>query len=144
MSRPFMRSATRLCSMTHLELPPDFFPETGQCSHLGVLFKNVSQRARNGRYHEAYCVNHHDRYTRPETAIPMDSTWVDDPTKFGLDILLNLGMPRVDEAGNRLSLDRVDNSEGYFIWNLRWATPREQMQNTSRGRYVPDGTMWSG
>ena len=41
-----------------------------------------------------------------------------------------------DEIGPALSpqhtVDRIDNTRGYFIGNIRWATYSEQLRNTSR------------
>ena len=35
-----------------------------------------------------------------------------------------------------LTLDRINNSKGYFPSNCRWASRREQSSNTRRNRYV--------
>ena len=134
----FDRSPLRRCNITFLMFSPTFFNEHG-FTPLGLEFVNVSQRAKNGRYHETYKQHHCDRYTRPETAIEMDPTWVHDPTKFGLDILLNIGMP-IFRGEDKLSLDRINNDKGYFIENLRWATALEQAHNKSRGEL----TKWHG
>lgn len=43
------------------------------------------------------------------------------------------------DMGNRpegKTIDRIDNSKGYYKENCRWATPAEQAQNTSQTRFV--------
>jgi hypothetical protein len=134
----FDRSPLRRCGYTHLLFAPEFFYECGH-TPLGLAFVNVSSRAKNGRYHKSYSRHHTDLYTRAATAIEMDSTWVHNPTKFGLDILLALGMP-VRRGKAKLTLDRINNNEGYFIGNLRWATYLEQARNRGRGEL----TAWHG
>ena len=40
------------------------------------------------------------------------------------------------EKPEGMTLDRIDNSEGYYADNCRWATTKEQAQNTRRNRYL--------
>lgn len=38
--------------------------------------------------------------------------------------------------GQRYSLDRINNNEGYSKENCRWATPREQQQNIRSNKHI--------
>lgn len=60
--------------------------------------------------------------------ISMDDEWANDVVAFVRDV----GQPPSDNH----TLDRIDNSKGYFPENVRWATPIEQANNRSTNRYV--------
>jgi hypothetical protein len=64
-----------------------------------------------------------------ERGISLAPEWVNDFAAFRDYVNQNLG-PR--PKGH--SIDRIENSEGYFPGNLRWATPSQQRHNSRRSR----------
>jgi hypothetical protein len=57
----------------------------------------------------------------------MAPEWIKDFVVFRDYINQNLG-PRPKGC----TIDRIDNDEGYFPGNIRWATPSVQSNNTNR------------
>lgn len=60
--------------------------------------------------------------------VKMHKPWINDAKAF-IDYV---GQPPTDDH----SLDRIDNTKGYFPGNLRWATPFEQASNKTSNRRV--------
>lgn len=60
--------------------------------------------------------------------IGMDDEWASDPITFIKDV----GQP----PSANYTLDRIDNAEGYYPGNVRWATPVEQANNKRNNRWV--------
>lgn len=60
--------------------------------------------------------------------INMHDEWADNPEAFIRDV----GQP---PTANH-TIDRIDNTKGYFPGNVRWATPLEQANNKSNNRFV--------
>jgi hypothetical protein len=63
-------------------------------------------------------------------ALGMYKPWVDDFMLF-----FHAVGPR---PSLKHSLDRIDNSKGYFPGNVRWATTAEQARNTRRNLHIGD------
>jgi hypothetical protein len=62
--------------------------------------------------------------------------WRDSFPDFLADILAEIG----ERPSSRYSLDRRDNEAGYKPGNVRWATAKEQAENSRPKRW----TRWSG
>lgn len=67
----------------------------------------------------------------------MSPEWLD---RFGfLSFIKDVGpMPDYEKENGhyRWTLDRIDNTKGYYPGNCRWATYREQIKNRSNTRWV--------
>ena len=132
------------CSVTGLQLPIEYFTASQQkkikgeavgtpVSNIGVLWNNVSARAVNGRY-RASATSHGRSLSYIRKGIRLADEWVNDPTRFAIDVIFSIGMPRVRD-GEKLTLDRIDNDGHYEPGNLRWATALEQVRNQSAPTY---------
>lgn len=60
--------------------------------------------------------------------IDMHQPWYESVEQFVQDV----GQP----PSSNHSLDRIDNAEGYFPGNVRWATPQEQANNKANNVWV--------
>lgn len=131
------------CCTTKMLFPIDLFGKwksnpngSNRANHslIASLWINVSQRSVNGRYAATYAKRWPNNHYHPK-GVRMAEEWVDDPTRFAMDILTSIGFPRRNAAGDRLSLDRIDNDGDYVLGNLRWATALEQAHNKSGEDY---------
>ena len=78
------------------------------------------------------CLNHKDKVFKNYggRGISIAPEWIDDFSAFRNYVDQNLGpKPKGD-----YSLDRIENYEGYFPGNLRWATRTEQAHNSRRSK----------
>jgi hypothetical protein len=62
----------------------------------------------------------------------MEETWINNYLAFSGWVTANLG----ERPSGNHSLDRIDNEAGYFPGNLRWATGKQQANNTRRNVIV--------
>ena len=57
-------------------------------------------------------------------------------TKEEIEDIISNGCCYCEDKELRMTLDRIDNSKGYFPGNVRWATMKEQGANRSTNVYV--------
>jgi hypothetical protein len=60
--------------------------------------------------------------------LDMDPRWIDSFSAFFEDM--------GKRPSKRHSLERIDNDTGYWSWNCKWATKKEQNRNTSANRII--------
>jgi hypothetical protein len=88
-------------------------------------WRNMLTRGRNPN------INNADRYVLRGVTVHAD--WQPGGDGMGYQRFLAHVGPRPSPAH---SLDRIDNEKGYEPGNVRWVLQRDQMNNTSRTRYV--------
>ena len=78
------------------------------------------------------CTNHNSKaYKRyGERGIGISKEWENNPEKFISDVINKIG-----ERPKGKTLDRIDNSKGYSVTNIKWSTPLEQAHNREHKKY---------
>jgi hypothetical protein len=84
------------------------------------LWLNMKQRCTNPKFN-----NYHLWGGR---GITMCDRWLNSFENFYEDM--------GSQPAKRMGIDRIDNELGYYKDNCRWATPKEQNNNTRRNRYL--------
>lgn len=80
-----------------------------------------------------YNPNSKDYHRYGGRGIKMCDRWLADIRNFASDM--------GERLGDKMSIERIDNDDDYRPGNCRWATHKEQMNNTSRCHLVTiDGT----
>ncbi len=76
------------------------------------------------------CLNpNHPKYHRyGGRGIGMDDAWAESFSTFFADV--------GKRPSRKHTLDRLDNDQGYYPWNVKWATKKEQNRNLSSNRIV--------
>lgn len=94
----------------------------GRKSHkkLYEMWTNIKQRTRNPK-----CRNYKDYGGR---GIDICDLWADSFADFVLDVIT------LPKNGN--TLDRIDNSKGYVLGNVRWANMMVQNRNRRSNRLI--------
>lgn len=91
-------------------------------------YKNILQRLFNKNYH-AY-----DHYREKIQGPLIEQSWLDDPWEFYKEI--------GDKPDPHASVDRIDNTKGYVIGNVRWAERTRQARN--RTEFTTNTTGYKG
>ena len=65
-----------------------------------------------------------------ERGIGISKEWENNPEKFISDVINKIG-----ERPKGKTLDRIDNSKGYSVTNIKWSTPLEQAHNREHKKY---------
>jgi hypothetical protein len=117
---------TKSCGCLRVETTRKSFTTHGHCS-----------AGDQSAYYDLWCtikskvVSRCHKSAKACLHISMYQPWVDDFTVFYSYLIENLG-PR--PSGH--SLDRINTWGNYEPGNVRWATARQQAQNTRRSRYI--------
>lgn len=83
----------------------------------------------NRMMHRCYDINHHKYPRYGARGVIICNEW-----KNNYDNFYNWAINNGFELG--LSIDRINNDGNYEPSNCRWATRKQQMNNTSRNRYI--------
>lgn len=109
------------------------------CLRLEKLKEKLTTHGRSKRHAEHYqtysswqhmkdrCLNERNKYYKNygERGITICEGWMDFE-----NFLEDMG-----DRSKELSLDRIDNNKGYYKENCRWATRKQQANNTRRNKH---------
>ena len=90
-------------------------------SRLQRIYYGIKSRCYNSNYRQFYLYG--------GKGITMCDEWKNNPNSF-YEWALNHGY------SDDLTIDRIDNSKGYFAENCRWVSYKTQANNTSRNHFV--------